>query len=101
MFQCVWTDLRLKKLFRGIISEHEQDFDPDSTPKDFIESYLKGMASNKSMTKEDLIGICMDFFEAGGETVSTTLSWFFLYMSLNPECQEKCYTEISEVLGEY
>ena len=35
-----------------------------------------------------------DLFEAGGETVGSTLSWVLLYLALNPEAQEKCYQEI-------
>ena len=51
------------------------------------------------LTRNDLIGICIDFFEAGGETVGSTLSWLFMYMSLNPKIQDKCYEELTEKLG--
>ena len=57
------------------------------------------MQSNPKLKKEDLIGLCMDFFEAGGETVGSTLSWVFLYFALYPETQEKCFKEIEDVLG--
>ena len=41
----------------------------------------------------------MDFFEAGGETVGSTLSWLFMFMSLNQGAQERCYKELEKQLG--
>ena len=51
------------------------------------------------LTREDLIGICIDFFEAGGETVGSTLSWLFMFMAVNPEAQDRCYEELTDKLG--
>ena len=59
------------------------------------------MTTKNSYDKQDLIGICIDFFEAGGETVGNTLSWFMLYMALYPEVQEKCFQEITNLLGKF
>ena len=44
--------------------------------------------------------MCVDFFQAGAETSSTTLSWAVMFMALNPEVQRKCFVEIKDVLGE-
>ena len=49
--------------------------------------------------RDDLIGICLDFFEAGGDTVASSLSWLFMYMALNPNVQDRCYNELLEKLG--
>ena len=68
--------------------------------QDFIDAYLIQMKKDPSVIeRDDLIGICLDFFEAGGDTVGSTLSWVFLYMALYPEEQEKCYNEIVKQLG--
>jgi len=40
-----------------------------------------------------------DFFLAGAETTSTTLTWECLIMSHYPELQEKLYEEINKVVG--
>ncbi len=57
-------------------------------------------SGNSDLNYCDLIGLCMDFFEAGGETVGSTMSWVLMYMAMNQEEQEKCYQEISAKLGE-
>ena len=48
---------------------------------------------------EHLVVMCLDFFMAGAETSSTTLSWAMMYLALNPDVQDKCYQEIQS-LGE-
>ena len=48
---------------------------------------------------EQLVCICLDFFAAGSETTSTTLSWGLMYFALNKEVQRKFQQEIDEVLG--
>ena len=57
------------------------------------------MGRNIKIDRWDLIGICMDFFEAGGETVGSTLSWLFMFMSLNQDAQERCHKELRTQLG--
>ena len=46
-----------------------------------------------------MVGICLDLFEAGGETVGSTLSWVLLYLCLHPREQVKCQNEIDSVIG--
>ena len=45
------------------------------------------------------MAICYDFFLAGAETSSTTLAWAILFMTLNPEVQERAAQEIRSHLG--
>ena len=59
----------------------EKSEEPDS-PKDIF-------------TENHLVGVCLDLFEAGGETVGSTLSWVLLYLSLQQKEQTKCQKEIS------
>ena len=48
--------------------------------------------------KENLVGLLLDFFEAGGETVGTTLCWAMLYLAINPEVQKKCHDELERLV---
>ncbi len=57
------------------------------------------MQTNPALNVQDLVGMCMDFFEAGGETVGSTLSWVMMYLALHQDEQEKCFQEINRVLG--
>lgn len=41
----------------------------------------------------------LDLFVAGAETTSTTLTWAFLILALNPEKQDKVFKEIKAVVG--
>lgn len=68
--------------------------------QDFIDVYLKEKEVNPVFNDQDLVGICMDFFEAGGETVGSTLAWVLMYMALYPEVQERCYKEIIQAIGQ-
>ena len=95
----------IKNLIRQVITVHQRSRIPRQ-PRDFIDAFLdhsdqeKDIESEKSAFNEDqLIGVCMDFFEAGGETVGNTLSWVLLYLSLYPREQEKCQKEIDLVVG--
>ena len=76
------------------------DIDYDN-PRDFIDVYLTQMKVENidSFNDEQLVLVCLDLFEAGSETTSTTLLWSVLYMAINPEIQEKCQVEIDEKIG--
>ena len=106
-------ELKLKELLRNQIYEHERElkFDPSAEPKDFIDIYLKEIEEseidncNKSNVElenfntEQLVSICMDLFQAGSETSSTTLSWAMMALALHPDIQEKCREEICATIG--
>ena len=69
--------------------------------QDFIDAFIREMKSDPSgdIDREDLMGMCMDFFEAGGDTVGSTLSWVFMFMALHQDDQDKCYDELASHLG--
>ena len=65
-------------------------------------SYEKNYQSDgtyKNFNIEQLVVICLDLFQAGSETSSTTLSWAVMYLALYPEVEAKCHEEIELVLG--
>ena len=64
----------MKSMIRKLISEHLQDIDYDNH-RDFIDVYLTDMKTNNNFDEEHLTVICLDFFQAGAETTSTTLLW--------------------------
>ena len=62
----------LKKMMRELIMEHMVDIDYDN-PRDFIDVYLNeihnaGSEQGSNYTIENLVVVCLDFFQAGAET---------------------------------
>ena len=43
--------------------------------------------------------MCLDLFGAGTDTTSTALSWSILFLIRHVSVQDKCYSEICEVVG--
>ena len=101
----------MKRMFREQITEHENTFDEEDEPKDFVDYYLREIYNRNAdkdkvnvpgdyanFNVEQLIAICMDFFQAGSETTSTTLSWVVMYLALYPIVQEKCQKEVYDTI---
>ena len=63
-----------KSMMKKFISEHLEDIDYDH-PRDFIDVYLTEMRNNSNFDEDNLIVMCLDFFQAGAETTSTSLLW--------------------------
>ena len=86
----------IKAMFEKVVQEQKDIMNPDGDPRNFIEAYLQEMRlpGNEGMKEEQLVGMITDFFEAGGETVGTTLSWIILFLVLNQDVQRRCREEI-------
>lgn len=52
-----------------------------------------------SSADEQLLAICLDFFQAGTETTSNTLSFALMYMIHNRHVCEKTQAELDAVIG--
>ena len=88
---------RTKDLFKIQIQEHEKTLNADN-PRDFIDMYLIEMKMNPDpeFNIDQLVMLGHDLISAGSETVATTLNWIILYLTINPDVQEKCYQEIAQ-----
>ena len=87
---------------RKIIHEHKDTLNKQF-PRDLIDAYLiekeELFKENPEASEEQLTMVCFDLIAAGAETTSTTLLWIIEYMILYPDVQEKCYAEISQLIG--
>ncbi|XP_058150369.1 cytochrome P450 2U1 [Dasypus novemcinctus] len=94
----------LTNFLKKIIKDHQESLDVKN-PQDFIDMYLlhveeeKKHNSNSSFNEDYLFYIISDLFIAGTDTTTNTLLWCLLYMSLNPDVQEKVHEEIERVIG--
>ena len=107
--------LDLKAKIRAQILENAKEFNLSGSndPKNFTEIYIKEIKEREkasdtkdkkgnasSFNIEQLVTLCLDFFLAGSETSSTTLSWAVLYLTCYPDVQKKCRDEIEQHLGD-
>ncbi|XP_039094712.1 cytochrome P450 2U1 [Hyaena hyaena] len=89
---------------KKIIKDHQESLDVEN-PQDFIDMYLlhvdeeRKNNSNSSFNEDYLFYIIGDLFIAGTDTTTNSLLWCLLYMSLNPNIQEKVHEEIERVIG--
>ncbi|KAG1960698.1 cytochrome P450 2B4 [Pimephales promelas] len=93
----------LKAFFRESVKAHRETLDPDS-PRDFIDAYLLEIEKQKSnedstFHEENMIMSIADLFLAGTDTTATTIRWGIIYLTQNPDVQERCHEEIVQALG--
>lgn len=60
---------------------------------------MKSANVSETFSHEQLLSICVDFFQAGSETTSNTLSFAIIFMVNYPEIQFKVQNELNEVVG--
>ena len=88
------------------VQEQKKTFDKDETPENFITAYFQKMQEetaedgNKYLDEENLIANIRGLFQAGTETISTSIYWCVLICLHHPEVQEKVFKEIATHVGE-
>ncbi|XP_061494179.1 cytochrome P450 2U1-like [Rhineura floridana] len=96
--------LDITAFLKTIIQQHRESLDAQN-PRDFIDMYLlhadeeNKTDSESSFNDDYLFFIIADLFIAGTDTMSHTLKWSLLYMSLHPQEQKKVQEEIDLVIG--
>ena len=87
------------------IEEVLKFYDGDEEPKNFIEFYCREIfhqkTKNSSFSQEQLLSLCIDFFQAGSETTSNTLAFGILYMLHHPKVLRKVQRELDNVVGNH
>lgn len=71
-----------------------------------IEAFLleiekKSDNSSTTFTSEQLLSLCLDFFQAGSETTSNSLGFGIIYMLHNPHILEKMRNEMDTAIGRH
>lgn len=86
------------------ISQVLKDLKPDQEPRNFIEFYCRRITQQSThgthFSSEQLLALCVDFFQAGSETTSNTLAFAMLYMLYYPNVRRKVREELSKVVGD-
>ncbi|XP_078603293.1 cytochrome P450 2D6-like [Branchiostoma floridae x Branchiostoma japonicum] len=91
---------KVVSVIREEISRHRERLDREN-PRDFLDyCLLEQQAKLSSLTEENVLHMAGDLFLAGTETTTNTLQWSLLYMTLNPDIQNKVQEELDAVVGE-
>ncbi|XP_066283351.1 cytochrome P450 2U1-like [Branchiostoma lanceolatum] len=94
--------LKIKNEVREEISRHREHLDREN-PRDFLDFCLLELEQQEKvdgLTEEYVMYMAMDLFLAGTDTTTVTLLWSLLYMTLNPDIQDKVQEELDAVIGE-
>lgn len=84
-------------LLNECIEDTKTKPESESIIKEFLKEIDKG---TPTFTKEQLLALCLDFFQAGSETTSNTLGFGLIYLMHSPRVLCKLRQEIDEVLGD-
>ena len=95
------------KLIRHTLDKHIENYGQHGKEKDFIDFALTKIYSTtdpsscfyKQQGIENLFYTILDLFVTGSDTVSSTISWAFLFVTIYPEVQRKIQKEIDETIG--
>lgn len=93
----------LWEFLKQTINEVQKSYDQSSEPSNFIEFYcreiVKEEGNDSFFTSDQLLALCIDFFQAGSETTSNTLSFGILYMLHYPRVMKKVQNELDIIIG--
>ncbi|XP_028839064.1 cytochrome P450 2J2-like [Denticeps clupeoides] len=94
---------KLAAFVKKQIEKHKEDWDPFHH-RDFIDSYIGEIDKRRKDTEagftvDNLVYCILDLFEAGTETITSTLLWALLFMIKYPGVQRKVHSEIDRVIG--
>ncbi|KAI8493799.1 cytochrome P450 2 sub U member 1 [Branchiostoma belcheri] len=92
---------KVKNVIRKEIARHRENLDREN-PRDFLDFCLLEVEKQEKvegLTEENIMYVALDLFIAGIDTTSNTLLWSLLYMTLNPDIQNKVQQELDAVVG--
>ncbi|XP_068927368.1 cytochrome P450 2C23-like isoform X1 [Petaurus breviceps papuanus] len=95
----------LKEFILSNTKKHQETLDPNDL-KNYIDCFLYKMKQDENNPEsvfdlENLATAGMDLFDAGTETISTTLRYGLLLILKYPEVQGKIHEEIDRVIGQH
>ncbi|XP_078620784.1 cytochrome P450 2D4-like [Branchiostoma floridae x Branchiostoma japonicum] len=84
------------------IARHRENFDREN-PRDFLDFCLLELEQQEKvegLTEENVLYMAQNLFLAGTDTTANTLLWSLLFMTLNPDIQNKVHEELDAAVGE-
>jgi len=94
--------LDLTEDINKIVRALEPHYHPSKSKENFIYAWLNQSEKpdpNNYLSKEQMPAVLLDFFVAGSDTTTNSLSWALLYLAKHPDIQKKVQQEIDDVIG--
>ncbi|KAF4523114.1 hypothetical protein B566_EDAN003128 [Ephemera danica] len=90
----------IKEYIQKTIDEHVLTYD-ENYMRDFMDVFIREMREkpDSTFTGEQLCAVCIDLFNAGTETSSSTLAYALRYLVQFPRVQDKLRHELHNVIG--
>ncbi|PIM99648.1 Cytochrome P450 CYP2 subfamily [Handroanthus impetiginosus] len=89
---------RVKKLVKKIIEEHRGgDFYKSCDTCDFVDVLLS-LDGEEKLDEDDMIAILWEMIFRGTDTVALLTEWIIAELILNPQVQEKLYSELENLV---
>ncbi|XP_019619479.1 PREDICTED: cytochrome P450 2D6-like [Branchiostoma belcheri] len=96
------ASFKIQNVIKEEISRHRENLDREN-PRDFLDFCLLEVEKQEKvegLTEEHVLYVALDLFFGGIHTTTNTLLWGLLYMTLNPDIQNKVQQELDAVVGE-
>ncbi|XP_071511308.1 cytochrome P450 2J2-like [Diadema antillarum] len=93
------TDFQKAKKFIFSEMHRHRDTFQKSDIRSMVDAFIAHDVISQVFTFEEFWRVLLDFFAAGLETTSVTLSWIILYMITNQDLQQKVQAELDNVVG--
>ncbi|XP_066267602.1 cytochrome P450 2D4-like [Branchiostoma lanceolatum] len=93
---------KVQNVLQEEISRHREHLDREN-PRDFLDFCLLELEEQEKvdgLTEQNVLAIALNLFFVGTHTTTNTLLWSLLYMSMNPDIQNKVQEELVAVVGE-
>ncbi|KAI8498043.1 cytochrome P450 2 sub U member 1 [Branchiostoma belcheri] len=93
---------KVEHVMRQEISRHRENLNREN-PRDLLDFCLLEIEKQEKvegLTEQNVLYMAQNLFFAGIITTTNTLLWSLLYMTLNPDVQNKVQQELDAVVGE-
>ncbi|KAI8481120.1 cytochrome P450 2 sub U member 1 [Branchiostoma belcheri] len=93
---------KIQEVLWDEIARHRENLDREN-PRDFLDFCLLEVEKQEKvegLTEENAVYVAMELFMAGIGKTTNTLLWSLMYMTSNPDIQNKVHEELDAVVGE-
>jgi len=81
------------------IKQHEDNLDEEN-PRDYVDYLILENRKNADIGYHSIAGSILHLYLGAGDTLTNTMRWLCIILSLHPEVQTKCHAELEKCYDE-